>query len=85
MLDTICSDPGNGALGPVAKAKMWALFALGELRSSKCLSSSKRLPGLAYFAIASDTVRLINERPQLDVIETTLILVGSLMSHAASC
>lgn len=84
VLDVFCSDPGNAALGPVAKARMWALFALGELRSSKCLSSSKRLPGLAYFAIASDTVRLINERPQLDVIETTLILVGSLANHAPS-
>lgn len=84
VLDTFCSDPSNAAFGTVAKAKMCALFALGELRSSKCLGSSKRLPGLAYFAIASDTVRLINERPQLDVIETTLILVGSLMSHAPS-
>ncbi|KAI1028283.1 hypothetical protein LB503_002780 [Fusarium chuoi] len=74
VLDTFCSDPSNAAFGTVAKAKMCALFALGELRSSKCLGSSKRLPGLAYFAIASDTVRLINERPQLDVIETTLIL-----------
>lgn len=63
------------------KSKMWALFALGELRSSKCLSSSKRLPGLAYFAVASDTVRMINERPQLDVIETTLILVSPLIIH----
>ncbi|KAG7417027.1 Proline utilization trans-activator [Fusarium oxysporum f. sp. rapae] len=74
VLDTFCSDPSNAGVSPVVKAKMWALFALGELRSSKCLSSSKRLPGLAYFAIGSDTVRMINERPQLDVIETTLIL-----------
>ncbi|KAF5687779.1 transcriptional regulatory [Fusarium denticulatum] len=73
-LNTFCSDPSNAGISPIMKSKMWALFALGELRSSKCLSSSKRLPGLAYFAVASDTVRIINERPQLDVIETTLIL-----------
>ncbi|KAJ4056741.1 hypothetical protein NW758_001168 [Fusarium oxysporum] len=73
-LNTFCLDPSNAGLSPIMKSKMWALFALGELRSSKCLSSSKRLPGLAYFAVASDTVRMINERPQLDVIETTLIL-----------
>ncbi|WKT42098.1 hypothetical protein QSH57_006904 [Fusarium oxysporum f. sp. vasinfectum] len=73
-LNTFCLDPSNAGVRPIMKSKMWALFALGELRSSKCLSSSKRLPGLAYFAVASDTVRMINERPQLDVIETTLIL-----------
>ncbi|EWZ46232.1 fungal-specific transcription factor domain-containing protein [Fusarium oxysporum Fo47] len=73
-LNTFCLDPSNAGASPIMKSKMWALFALGELRSSKCLSSSKRLPGLAYFAVASDTVRMINERPQLDVIETTLIL-----------
>ncbi|KAH7203100.1 fungal-specific transcription factor domain-containing protein [Fusarium redolens] len=73
-LNTVCSDPSNVGVSPIAKAKMWALFALGELRSSKCLSSSKGLPGLAYFAVASDTIRMINERPQLDVIETILIL-----------
>ncbi|KAF5588756.1 transcriptional regulatory [Fusarium pseudocircinatum] len=73
-LNTFCLDPSNAGISPVMKSKVCALFALGELRSSKCLSSSKRLPGLAYFAVASDTVRMINERPQLDVIETTLIL-----------
>jgi proline utilization trans-activator len=83
-LNTVCSDPSNVGVSPIAKAKMWALFALGELRSSKCLSSSKGLPGLAYFAVASDTIRMINERPQLDVIETILILVGYLMVHVPS-
>lgn len=56
---------------------MWALFAIGELRSSKCLSAGDSLPGVAYFAAASDAVRMINERPQLDVIETVLLLVSS--------
>ncbi|KAL5601557.1 hypothetical protein FOBRF1_009090 [Fusarium oxysporum] len=79
-LNTFCLDPSNAGVSLIMKSKMWALFALGELRSSKCLSSSKRLPGLAYFAVASDTVRMINERPQLDVIETTLILASPLMT-----
>ncbi|RGP67944.1 transcriptional regulatory [Fusarium sporotrichioides] len=67
---------GQQSLGPPSSiaAKIWALFAIGELRSRKCLSSSNRLPGLTYFAIASETIRLINERPQLDVIETILLL-----------
>jgi len=77
-LNACGSDPSNVGMSPITKAKLWALFALGELRSSKCLSSGKRLPGLAYFAVASDTIRMISERPQLDVIETILILVSYL-------
>ncbi|EXK43525.1 hypothetical protein FOMG_02470 [Fusarium oxysporum f. sp. melonis 26406] len=73
-LNTFCSAQSNTGSSPITKAKIYAMFALGELRSSKCLSSSKGLPGLAYFAVASDAIRVINERPQLDVIETTLIL-----------
>lgn len=61
-----------------SKAKLWALFAVGELRSSKCLTATGHLPGLAYFAMASDAIRIINERPQIDVIETVLLLVSSL-------
>ncbi|CAH0022175.1 unnamed protein product [Clonostachys rhizophaga] len=57
-----------------SKAKLWALFAIGELRSSKCLTATGHLPGLAYFAMASDAIRMINERPQIDVIETVLLL-----------
>lgn len=66
-------------------AKMWALFAIGELRSSKCLSVNNNFPGLAYFAVASDAIRMINERPQLEVIETLLLLVSSKPSATISC
>uniref|UniRef100_A0A0B7KI93 Zn(2)-C6 fungal-type domain-containing protein n=1 Tax=Bionectria ochroleuca TaxID=29856 RepID=A0A0B7KI93_BIOOC len=59
-----------------SKAKLWALFAVGELRSSKCLTATGHLPGLAYFAMASDAIRIINERPQIDVIETVLLLTN---------
>lgn len=83
-LNTFCSAQSNTGSSPITKAKIYAMFALGELRSSKCLSSSKGLPGLAYFAVASDAIRVINERPQLDVIETTLILVRSSMIHDPS-
>ncbi|CAH0052173.1 unnamed protein product, partial [Clonostachys solani] len=58
-----------------SKAKLWALFAIGELRSSKCLTATGHLPGLAYFAMAGDAIRMINERPQIDVIETVLLLL----------
>ncbi|KAH6675318.1 fungal-specific transcription factor domain-containing protein, partial [Plectosphaerella plurivora] len=67
----------SGLVGsPTIGAKMWALFALGELQSSKCPpgSSSTDFPGLAYFAIASEAARMNNERPHLDTIETVLLL-----------
>ncbi|KAI5459024.1 fungal-specific transcription factor domain-containing protein [Mariannaea sp. PMI_226] len=73
MLNTGYLDQSN----PSARAKMWALFAIGELRLGRCLSSSNELPGLAYFAVASDAMRMLNERPQLDVIETILLLILS--------
>ncbi|KAI8662108.1 hypothetical protein NCS56_01014100 [Fusarium sp. Ph1] len=66
---------GHGT-SPASTAKMWALFAIGELRSSKCLNMNNNFPGLAYFAVASDAIRMINERPQLEVIETVLLLVS---------
>lgn len=66
---------GHG-ISPASTAKMWALFAIGELRSSKCLNMKNNFPGLAYFAVASDAVCMINERPQLEVIETLLLLVS---------
>jgi hypothetical protein len=55
---------------------MWAVFAIGELRSSKCLTVAGHYPGLAYFAVASDAIRMINERPQVEVIETVLLQVS---------
>lgn len=55
---------------------MWALFAIGKLRASRCPRSAHKPPGLAYFASASNAVRMVNERPQLDVIETLLLLVS---------
>ncbi|KAH6951997.1 fungal-specific transcription factor domain-containing protein [Fusarium avenaceum] len=79
VLSALDSIPfGQPSLGPPSTiaAKIWALFAIGELRSRKCLSSSNRLPGMTYFAIASKTIRLINERPQLDMIETVFLLAN---------
>ncbi|KIL88264.1 transcriptional regulatory protein [Fusarium avenaceum] len=78
VLSALDSIPfGQPSLGPPSTivAKIWVLFAIGELRSRRCLSSNNRLPGMKYFAIASETIRLINERPQLDMIETILLLV----------
>ena len=66
----------NSRAGHATRAKLWALFALGELRSRKCPAAASSFPGLGYFAAASNAIRMVYERPQLDVIETIMLLVG---------
>ncbi|KAF2089029.1 hypothetical protein K490DRAFT_37986, partial [Saccharata proteae CBS 121410] len=60
--------------------KLWALFALGEVYSTKAASSKGGFPGLAYFTRASAILRILSERPRIEAIETILLL--SLYSFA---
>ncbi|KAF7537799.1 hypothetical protein G7054_g3477 [Neopestalotiopsis clavispora] len=55
-------------------AKMWALFALGELYSSRCIQRDDVFPGLSAFSYASQVLRVVSERPVLDVVEALLLL-----------
>ncbi|KAF7918537.1 uncharacterized protein EAE98_009780 [Botrytis deweyae] len=54
--------------------KFWALFALGELYTSRCTRAEETFPGLSAFAYASQSLRVVSERPHLDVVETILLL-----------
>lgn len=83
-LRTSSFDEESTGASYITRAKMWALFAIGELRSSRCPSSANNIPGLAYFSAASNAIRMVNERPQLDVIETALLLVSSLNTCPAT-
>lgn len=56
-------------------AKMWALFALGELYSTRCIQRDDAFPGLSAFSYASQVLRVVSERPVLDVVEALLLLV----------
>lgn len=58
-----------------AMAKMWALFALGELYSTRCIQRDDVFPGLSAFSYASQVLRVVSERPVLDVVEALLLLV----------
>lgn len=60
---------------PITTCKMWALFAIGELYTTKSKNLEQSFPGLAYFAHGSGMLRVLSERPQLDSIETLLLLV----------
>ena len=65
--------------------RLWALFALGLLHSTKIPSEAEghRFPGLAYFAQASRLLRYLSERPGIEYMEVLLLLVGyaSCSSH----
>lgn len=68
----------QGNVGRLATSKLFVLFALGELYSTKVAPSDGSFPGLVYFSHARRNVTVPAERPQLDTMEITLLLVCSL-------
>lgn len=54
--------------------RLWALFALGVLFSTKVPSHGHRFPGLAYFAQASKLIGIVSERPRIEHMEVLLLL-----------
>lgn len=62
---------------PIMAGKLRALFALGELCSSRFVPPGQVFPGLGHFAQASKVLSYLGEHPTMDFIEIRLILVGS--------
>lgn len=60
----------------VTTCKLYALFAIGELFTSRSKGPDESFPGLGYFAKASKKFGIFSERPILDVLETVLLLVS---------
>lgn len=60
----------------LARCKVFALLALGELYTSHCRASDGNFPGLQYFSLASKAYGCLLERPSVDSIETALLLVS---------
>ncbi|CAN9341909.1 unnamed protein product [Alternaria sp. RS040] len=73
ILEDAIKNNGNG--NRVVICKLLALFALGEVYSAKHASMDAAFPGLAYFAQARRMISIPAERPQMDTIEVTLLLV----------
>ncbi|KAE9972638.1 hypothetical protein BLS_003935 [Venturia inaequalis] len=71
-LEAAISAQGNA--GRLAASKLFVLFALGELYSTKVAPPDGSFPGLLYFAHARRNVTIPAERPQLDTMEITLLL-----------
>lgn len=55
------------------RCKLLALFAVGELYSSRS-ASEKDFPGMAYFAKAAKILGHSHERPNVEAVETRIIL-----------
>jgi proline utilization trans-activator len=75
-LETAINSNGNG--DRLVMGKLLALFALGEVYSAKTTAQQANFPGVAYFAQAKGLVGEVMERPQLDSVETALLLVSIL-------
>lgn len=58
------------------KSKLWVLFAIGEMYSTRTAAKDRNFPGMAYFARATRILRIISERPRIDAIEVRLLLVS---------
>ena len=59
----------------IFESKLWALFALGEVYSSRTMSVENTFPGMAYFAQSTKVLSQVKERPTMDSIEVRLLLV----------
>lgn len=75
VLDRALGSNSLDTLDGFLESKLWAIFAIGELYSVRRIPPGKIYPGLAYFAKATRSLRVICERPRLDGIETRLLLV----------
>jgi proline utilization trans-activator len=65
----------QGNVERLATSKLFALFALGELYSTKVAPPDGSFPGLLYFCRARRKVTVPAERPQSDTMEIALLLV----------
>lgn len=67
---------------PVLTCKFFALFALGEVYSTRSnVSLECGVPGAAYYVHAMTLVPILPERPSLTHIESLLLLVKPLKTH----
>jgi proline utilization trans-activator len=73
LLETAILSQGN--VERLATSKLFGLFALGELYSTKVAPPDGSFPGLLYFCRARRMVTVPAERPQSDTMEIALLLV----------
>lgn len=73
-LEAAIRNQGNGERLTICK--LLALFALGEIYSTKTAANEASYPGLLYFARARKMVSVPAERPRMATIEIVVLLVS---------
>lgn len=63
------------SIGFLLQSKLWVLFAIGKMYSTRTPAACKTFPGLEYFAKATKILRVTSERPTIEMVETWLLLV----------
>lgn len=61
-------------------SKLFALFSLGEIYSTKTPAHQASFPGLLYYAKSRRLVTVPAERPHMDTVEIILLLVSRISS-----
>lgn len=74
-LEQVLQNPSMG--DSLFMSKLWALFAVGEMYSSRTAVVGGNFPGIGYFARATRILQIVSERPRIDAIEVRLLLVCS--------
>lgn len=74
LLEQFLHSPQS--LDSISTCKIYALLGLGELHSSRFQNHDTHVAGLAYYSHAIRAHGLLEERPCVDSIEISLVLVG---------
>lgn len=72
-VDKVLRDPSS--CDWLSACRIWALLALGEAYSSRCVLPDTPFPGSKYFARAMAMIAVPSERPRLATIEIYVLLV----------
>ncbi|KAE8410955.1 hypothetical protein BDV36DRAFT_103879 [Aspergillus pseudocaelatus] len=72
LLDQFLREPSS--LDMITRSKLYAIFALGELYSSRFRRSDQDIPGQDFFQSAMEAYGLLQERPSIDYTEVSLLL-----------
>ncbi|CEL10270.1 hypothetical protein ASPCAL13392 [Aspergillus calidoustus] len=74
LADLECAIHVPSSLGLLAKSRLWAVLAIGEMYVTKFPFAGDAFPGIRYFAKAMRVTRIVSERPNLDTVEILLLL-----------
>jgi proline utilization trans-activator len=73
-----CAIQNYPQTGLRSKTKLWVLFAIGEVYTTRNSTSERVFPGIHYFCKAMNILRIVSERPSVDMVEIQMLLVCSL-------